>query len=201
MAVMKKKGNKGLPPISTASLPDVIFMILFFFMVSTTMRDQELLVRYKLPEATEVQKLEKKSLVSYIHIGQPSLAMQAKFGTAPRIQLNDSYKTAKDILDFCAAERDKLNESDRALMTICLKADGTTKMGIITDVKQELRKANALKISYAASKSLGDSDFSSALSQRTPKWGPLFFFGTAYFIAAYLIIYSGIFGPRSGSRR
>lgn len=67
-------------------------MILFFFMVSTTMRDQELLVRYKLPEATEVQKLEKKSLVSYIHIGQPSLAMQAKFGTAPRIQLNDSYK-------------------------------------------------------------------------------------------------------------
>ena len=61
MAVMKKKGSKGLPPISTASLPDVIFMILFFFMVSTTMRDQELLVRYKLPEATEVQKLEKKS--------------------------------------------------------------------------------------------------------------------------------------------
>ena len=124
MAVMKKKGNKGLPPISTASLPDVIFMILFFFMVSTTMRDQELLVRYKL-------------------------------GTAPRIQLNDSYKTAKDILDFCAAERDKLSESDRALMTICLKADGTTKMGIITDVKQELRRANALKISYAASRSLG----------------------------------------------
>ena len=58
-----------MPPISTASLPDVIFMILFFFMVSTTMRDQELLVRYKLPEATEVQKLEKKSLVSFIHIG------------------------------------------------------------------------------------------------------------------------------------
>ena len=57
MAVMKKKGNKGLPPISTASLPDVIFMILFFFMVSTTMRDQELLVRYKLPEATEVHPL------------------------------------------------------------------------------------------------------------------------------------------------
>ena len=129
MAVMKKKGNKGLPPISTASLPDVIFMILFFFMVSTTMRDQELLVRYKLPEATEVQKLEKKSLVSYIHIGQPSLAMQAKFGTAPRIQLNDSYKTTKDILDFVAAERDKLSEADRASMTICLKADQTTQNG------------------------------------------------------------------------
>ncbi len=155
MAVMKKKGNKSLPGISTASLPDVIFMILFFFMVSTTMRDQELLVRYRLPEATEVQKLEKKSLVSYIHIGPPTLAMQAQFGTAPRIQLNDSYKSTRDILDFIAAERDKLNEADRALMTVCLKADQYIKMGIITDVKQELRRANALKISYAASKSLG----------------------------------------------
>lgn len=155
MAVMKKKGNKGLPPISTASLPDVIFMILFFFMVSTTMREQELLVRYRLPEATEVQKLEKKSLASYIHIGQPSLAMQSKFGTAPRIQLNDSYRSAKDIGDFVAAERDKLNEADKASMTIVLKADQNTKMGTITDVKQELRRANALKISYAASKSLG----------------------------------------------
>lgn len=155
MAVMKKKGNKGLPPISTASLPDVIFMILFFFMVSTTMREQELMVRYKLPEATEVQKLEKKSLASYIHIGQPAINLQAKFGTAPRIQLNDSYKTAKDIGDFVAAERDKLSEMDRAGMTIVLKADAMTKMGIITDVKQELRRANALKISYASSKSLG----------------------------------------------
>lgn len=152
---MKKKGGKGLPPISTASLPDVIFMILFFFMITTTMRDQDLLVRYKLPDATEVQKLEKKSLVSYIHVGQPSLAMQAKFGTAPRIQLNDSYRNAKDIGDFILAERDKLSENDRAAMTVCIKADDATKMGIITDVKQELRRANALKISYAASKSLG----------------------------------------------
>jgi biopolymer transport protein ExbD len=150
MAVMKKKGNKELPAISTASLPDVIFMILFFFMVSTTMREQEVLVRYKLPNASEIQKLEKKSLVSYINIGVPVAHMQAKYGTAPLIQLNDSYKTTKDILDFAAAERDKLSEVDRASMTICLKADGNTKMGIIADVKQELRRANALKISYAA---------------------------------------------------
>ena len=141
--------------MSTTSLPDVVYIILFFFMLSTSMRDQELLVHYKVPEATEVQKLEKKSLVSYIHIGQPTLAMQEKFGTAPRIQLNDSYKTTKDILDFVAGERDQLSEVDRALMTICLKADGKTKMGIITDVKQELRRANALKISYASSKTLG----------------------------------------------
>ena len=155
MAVMKKKGDREVPAMSTTSLPDVVYIILFFFMLSTSMRDQELLVHYKVPEATEVQKLEKKSLVSYIHIGQPTIAMQEKFGTAPRIQLNDSYKTTKDILDFVAGERDQLSEVDRALMTICLKADGKTKMGIITDVKQELRRANALKISYASSKTLG----------------------------------------------
>lgn len=155
MAVMKKKGNKDLPAISTASLPDVIYMILFFFMVSTSMRDQELLVRYRLPQATEVQKLEKKSLVSFIHVGPPVPMMQSKFGTAPVIQLNDAYRTAQDIGIFVAGERDKLSEVDRASMTICLKADENTKMGMITNIKQELRRAKALKISYAASKSLG----------------------------------------------
>ena len=147
---MKKKGNKELPAISTASLPDVIFMILFFFMVSTTMREEEVLVKYQLPEATEVQKLEKKNLVSYINIGVPVTHMQARYGTAPQIQLNDSYKTAKDIGDFIAAEREQLSEADRAFMTVSIKADRYTKMGIITDVKQELRRANALKISYAS---------------------------------------------------
>ena len=154
MAVMKKKGEREVPAMSTTSLPDVVYIILFFFMLSTSMRDQELLVRYRLPEATEVQKLEKKTLVSYIHVGVPIPSMQAKFGTAPLIQLNDSYKTTQDILDFVAGERDKMSENDRALMTICLKADGNTKMGMIADVKQELRRANALKISYASTKLL-----------------------------------------------
>lgn len=149
---MKKKGERKVPAMSTTSLPDVVYIILFFFMLSTSMRDQELIVSYKMPEATEVQKLEKKNLVSFIHIGTPALHMQAKYGTAPRIQLNDSYKTTKDILDFIAAECDNLNESDRASMTVCLKADANTKMGVVADVKQELRRANALKLSYGAYK-------------------------------------------------
>ncbi len=155
MAVMKKKGNKGTPKISSGSLPDIIFMILFFFMVSTTMREQELLVTYVLPGATEVQKLEKKSLASYIHIGVPTRAMRSKVGTAPRIQLNDSYSTTDDILSFIASERDNLSERDRGDMTVSLKADSGTKMGIITDVKQELRRARALKLMYASQKVMG----------------------------------------------
>ena len=155
MAVIRKKGGKGVPPISTASLPDVIFMILFFFMTTTSMKETELRVAFTLPEATEIKKLEKKSLVSYIYVGQPAKQLQAQFGTAPRIQLNDTYRTPQDILDFIASERDKLNESDRNAMSVCIKADRYTRMGIITDVKQELRKANALRVTYAASKSLG----------------------------------------------
>lgn len=152
MAVIRKKGSNEVPPISTASLPDVIFMILFFFMTTTSMKETELRVRFSLPEATEVQKLEKKSLVSYIYVGQPTAQLQAKFGTAPRIQLNDTYRTPQDILDFIASERDKLSESDRNAMSVCIKADRYTRMGIITDVKQELRKANALRVTYAATK-------------------------------------------------
>ena len=152
MAVMRKKGGKELPAISTASLPDIIFIILFFFMISTSMRETEMLVKVQVPDATEIQKLEKKSLVSYIYIGSP---IDTRLGTTPRIQLNDSFKTEKDILDFIASERDNLKESDRNSMTVSIKADKNTRMGIITDVKQELRKANALKVSYSASKTLG----------------------------------------------
>lgn len=155
MAVIRKKGGKDTPAISTASLPDVIFMILFFFMATTSMKETELKVRFSLPEATEIQKLEKKNLVSFIYVGQPTDALQGKFGTAPRIQLNDSYREPKDILTFIASERDKLNESDRNNMSVAIKADKLTRMGIITDVKQELRKANALRVTYIASKSLG----------------------------------------------
>jgi biopolymer transport protein ExbD len=151
---MKKKGKGGIPPISTASLPDVIFMILFFFMISTSMREMDVLVKTQLPNATEVSKLEKKQLVSYIYIGQPVESQQAQYGTAPRIQLNDKFSQPKDILDFVASERDKLSEADRQAMTVMIKADKNTRMGIVAEVKMQLRVANALKISYAANKSL-----------------------------------------------
>lgn len=155
MAVMKKKGTKEVPPVSTASLPDIIFMLLFFFMVTTTMRETELLVRFKLPEATEVQKLEKKSLASFIYVGPPVANQAAKMGTASRIQLNDSYQTVGQIGEFIAAERDKLNEADRSGMTTVLKADYMSLMGDISDIKMELRKAEALRLSYAANKTMG----------------------------------------------
>lgn len=141
-----------MPAISTASLPDVVFMLLFFFMVSTTMREVELKVEVDTPRASEAVKLEKKSLVSYIYIGPPTKQWRAKYGEAPRIQLNDAFSTKELIGQFIASERDKLDERDRPQMTVSIKSNKRTRMGIVTDVKKELRRANALAISYAASK-------------------------------------------------
>lgn len=154
MSKFKKATSKGPQSISTASLPDIVFMLLFFFMVSTVMREQSLKVRITVPEATEIKKLEKKSLVSYINIGVPYPALQKLFGSEPRIQLNDQFATKDDIRDFIASEREKLDEIEQKQMTVSLKIDRNTKMGIVTDMKQELRKASALKINYSSRKKI-----------------------------------------------
>ena len=148
----RKEKASNTPQISTASLPDIVFMLLFFFMVTTVMRETSLKVRINRPEATEIQKLEKKSLVSYIYIGPPIKPLVPVYGTEPRIQLNDVLATASDIPEFVEMERKKLNEAEVPLMTFSLKVDKETRMGIVTDVKQELRKVNALKINYSTKK-------------------------------------------------
>jgi len=146
MSRFKKKGDKDTPGISTASLPDIIFMLLFFFMVTTVMRETELLVKVSPTSAKEVQKLEKKDLVSFIYIGEPIVS---KLGTNTRIQLNDAFGTVDDIPDYIAREREARDEADRKYLTTSLKVDKDTKMGIVSDVKQELRKVGAFKINYS----------------------------------------------------
>ena len=116
------------------------------------MREVELKVKVKVPEATELQKLERKSLVSYIYIGEPTERLKEVYGTAPRIQLNDAIAKLTDIQAFIEKERSDIAEAERPLMTVSLKVDEECTMGIVTEVKQKLRDANALKISYAARK-------------------------------------------------
>lgn len=150
MARFRQKKAEGQQKINTASLPDIIFMLLFFFMVTTVMRETTLLVRVRMPEATEVQKLERKSLVSFIYIGQP--VRSSIYGTESRIQLNDSFATTGDIQEFIAREREARDEADRKFLTTSIKADKEVRMGIVTDVKQELRKSGAFKINYSSRK-------------------------------------------------
>jgi len=149
MTKFRKDVKKEIPKISTSSLPDIVFLLLFFFMVTTTFRQSTLLVRISTPSSTEVQKLEKKALVSYIFIGPP---LSAKFGTESRIQLNDQFATTANIQEFIQLEREARDEADRMLLTTSLKVDKETKMGIVTDVKQELRKVGAFKINYSSRK-------------------------------------------------
>jgi biopolymer transport protein ExbD len=160
MSKFRKGGKKIVTAISTASLPDVIFMLLFFFMVTTVMREVELKVNISAASANQTKKLEDKSLVSFIYIGKPT--NRKVFGTVPRIQLNDSFAEPEQIRDFIAARRETIDEVDRDRMTVSLKIDKKTEMGIVTDVKQELRKASALKINY----STNEDDPIAALKRR-----------------------------------
>ena len=153
MSKFIKSEKKEVPQMSTSSMPDIVFMLIFFFMITTTMRQADPLVRTNVPEAYQVEKLERKSLVSYIYIGPPS---NKKLGNESRIQLNDSFKTLDDIPDFIMMEREARDEVDRKLITTSIKADQTVRMGIVTDVKQQLREVGAFKISYSARKTAHD---------------------------------------------
>ena len=148
MSRFKEKGSKGTPAISTASLPDIIFMLLFFFMVTTVMRETDLKVKISLPEATEVTKLEDKALVDYLYIGPP---VSASLGTEPLLQLNDQFAKLDEIDPWVKAGSERRDEVLRPKITRSLKVDKETNMKIVTDVKQELRKSNALKINYSTS--------------------------------------------------
>ena len=136
-----------MPGIYTASLPDIVFMLLFFFMVTTVMRETELKIQKpQLPKATEVKKLERKSLVSYIYVGK------VKGQNGDKIQLNDRISDIKDVKYFIFAERETHSEDEIPLLTTSIKADIESNVGTITDIKEELRNINALKINYSTLK-------------------------------------------------
>lgn len=148
MSKFKKKQNEGQPAISTASLPDIVFMLLFFFMVVTVMRQNTLMVKNKLPYANQVEKLDKKDLIMYIYAGKPSQRYQERFGDEARIQLNDKFASVGEVQQFIFSERESKREELIPYLTTALKVDEETNMGLVSDIKQELRKAEALKINY-----------------------------------------------------
>lgn len=148
MSKFKKKKSGGIPAINTSALPDIIFMLLFFFMVVTVMRENVLMVENTLPYADQVEKLDKKDLVMYIYAGKPSQRYRANFGSEARIQLNDNFADVNDIQQFIYSERETKREELVPFLTTSLKVDEETNMGLVSDIKQELRKAEALKINY-----------------------------------------------------
>ena len=147
-----RKKERATPAVSTASLPDIVFMLLFFFMVTTVLREQDLLVQQRLPQSTQLQKLQNKTLISYIFIGKPKNT--SLYGSEPRVQANDVLIGTPDIVQWVNQERDMLAEADRGLITISLKVDKEVKMGPVSDVQTELRNADARRVLYASTTKL-----------------------------------------------
>ena len=121
MGKFNKGGKKGMPELNTSSLPDLIFTMLFFFMIVTTMREVTLKVQFKSPQATELEKLEKKSLVTFIYIGKPTQELQAKMGAETRIQLNDRFADVSEVQDYIYQERENMKEKINLLCRCLLR--------------------------------------------------------------------------------
>ena len=147
MSMFKRKDH-SVPGLNTASLPDLIFTVLFFFMIVTHMKENQMKVKYQVPQGTKLERLAKKSTVSHIYIGKPY-----KGGGDNAVQVNDKIVDAADVEDFIAAERKRMAPDDAKNMTVSIKADKKADMSVVTDVKQSLRRANALKILYSGKKS------------------------------------------------
>jgi len=148
MSKFAKKKSGELPAVSTASLPDIVFMLLFFFMTVTVMKDNTLKVENTLPNANEIKKLEKKDRVITIYVGAPTDQYASVFGKEPKIQLNDKFANASDVGDFILMERAKKPQELQNVLTTALKVDRNANMGLVADIKQQLREVNALKVNY-----------------------------------------------------
>lgn len=148
MSKFKNKKQGDLPAVNTASLPDIVFMLLFFFMVATVMRDDTLMIENSLPSANQVEKFQKDRTM-FIYAGKPK---KDKYGTEARIQINDALVKIDDIEPSVYEALSKINEDLKKYFIVALKIDKDTNAGIVSDIKQELRKANALKVMYITNK-------------------------------------------------
>jgi biopolymer transport protein ExbD len=133
MTFEKKRANVKIE-IPTTSMPDIVFMLLMFFMVVTTLREYTILVQFKLPEAKALEKIENKRLIQYIWVGKSG-----------RIQINDSIVKLSQVEPLMYAKREALPN-----VIVSLRIDKDADMGEVTDIQQELRKASALRINYSA---------------------------------------------------
>ena len=149
-----RQTSREVPGLNLAALPDLIFTVLFFFMIVTHMRDVEPKVRYQVPQGSELVKDVKKAGLIYILIGKPVDAQGRVVSNETRIQLNNRIVTVNEIPALIDEARQKMSDDERQLLTVSIRADRDTEMGIINDVKQALRRAGALNINYSAGKKI-----------------------------------------------
>ena len=141
-----RRSSHEMPGLNLASMPDLIFTVLFFFMIVTHMRHDDVRVRYEVPAGTEVQKLQQKTAVINVYI------------SATQLQVNNQLTDLDHLASLIEAERKKLSEENAERLTVSLKADKHTPMGVIADVKEALQRSFALRINYSGTESASDND-------------------------------------------
>ena len=139
--------HRNLPKLGTAALPDIIFMLLFFFMVTTVLRKDQLLVKVQLPKVSELEKLQHRSLVHHLYVGQPLAPATTE---SMVIQLNDAFIKVENLERAIKKIKAEHKEHLQDRLITSLKVDEAVPMGIVGEVKTELRKAAQLRINYAA---------------------------------------------------
>lgn len=148
MGYFRKKEPRQVPSFSTASLPDLIFILLFFFIAVTSLRHEHVKVNYTTPQTDYAERVDRRSLITYIYIGVPQDKYRKGSSKQPGIQLDNNFVSIDDIRPYLLAKRSSLSPADRNKMTVCLKIDKQTKMGIVMDVKEAIRQAYVLNIVY-----------------------------------------------------
>lgn len=163
--IRRNRRLREVPMLNTASLPDLIFTVLFFFMIVTHMRTTTSKVKYALPQGTELKRLVKKSAVTYIYIGRamPETTRETSTVASPntssassmdvsayKVQLNNRVGTIDEVASFVANEKKRMNPDDQVKMTVSIKADRSTPMYVINAVKRAVRAGGATRINYSA---------------------------------------------------
>ena len=141
---MFRRREREVPGLNTAALPDLIFTVLFFFMIVTHMRQSDVKVQYQVPQGTELNRLASKSTAQYVYIGTTDNGRQTT------IQLNNKIVTVDELRDELMRVRQQMSDEDQERMVVSIRADRKTPMGVIADVKRALREAGALRVNYAA---------------------------------------------------
>ncbi len=144
--------SHDVPGLNTASLPDLVFTVLFFFMIVTHIRDTEMKVDYDVPESQHVERAESKRGTIYVYIGTPTAHNGNDKAVDTRIQVDDRLATIDEIPAIIRQERSRMTTEDASRLTVCIKADRQTRMAVIEDVKRALSQAGVRRVMYAAEK-------------------------------------------------
>ena len=140
---IRRKKHRSVPGLNMASMPDLIFTVLFFFMIVTHMRNETVKVNLQVPQGTEVTKSSNKFSTINIYIGRNH------YGDT-QIQVNDRMCSLEQVGALVQDFKANLSEESLENLIVNLRADRNTDMVIVNDIKKELRNVGALTIRYSA---------------------------------------------------